>query len=627
MKPIIVLGFFVTLSVAVALGQTQQLRIPYSEELPLVDGLPEQRFETLPWNEFQRIEKTNPLNPEVAVRYKVAYNYRELYLLIEANSDTLVYRDRAFQNGDGFHMVIAKPEKDTTSSEFYVLQFAPANKTKNTAARKAVWYYNIGLSGKTLSSATQLVCQEYLGKTYFELQLPWSDVHPYHPLFSEEIGFNLCFVKAIGTKDKNYYFIKYDKRIQSEQSRREFINVEFETPVNCNVPYSQVKLDRNNIETGKAIKIKTVSLAKTLGPLSYYFAIRSADNHTYSELRKEVQSIEGINKMEFDLSTKGLLPGGYKVCWKCSDSSEGEIPVTVLSEISYAKEKAALDDLKNVLSAGDYNTLLFMVNNLTSDYEKVKSYETAGNIREQYNRYSHCIEQLKNGNNLIYSQNGIFRRAFVSKIDNTLQPYSIRLPEDFSQSKKKYPLFVLLHGSGSDDRNMLNSSLTENKYIEIAPFGRGTSNCFTSDGAEVDVKEAIDDVIRNYPVDTTKIIIAGFSMGGYGAYRIFYEYPNMFKGVAVFSGHPSLANNWFGSGYPDFLEPHYLVPFKNIPVFIYHSKNDLNCPYELTEQLIQKLRNANAKVEVVISQESGHGILDKEHTAQYNDWLKNLIEN
>jgi len=201
----------------------------------------------------------------------------------------------------------------------------------------------------------------------------------------------------------------------------------------------------------------------------------------------------------------------------------------------------------------------------------------------------------------------------------------MRIPINFDRTKL-YPLFVMLHGSGSDDRDMSNDGLlTDSNFIQIAPFGRGTSNCFTTDGAEVDVKEAIDDVIRNYPVDTTKIIIAGFSMGGYGAYRIFYEYPKQFKGIAVFSAHPNLAAKWIGEGYPDFLKLEYLKPFKNIPIFVYHSKNDLNCPYSLTEQLARKLILAGADLTFVTTEEGGHEIMDRSKISMYCEWLNHTI--
>jgi len=626
MNRFLVFSILFTLAGFVSKAQIAALKIPFLETQPIIDGLPDEAVNAMEWRDFASIEKTNDQNSDVAVGFKLGYNYNALYLLIESDSDSLIYRDRAYQNGDGFHLVVAKPEQDTTSGEFYVLKFSPANKSRKVAAQKGIWYYNINLSGKNLSLSTQFVCQSSGGKTYFELLLPWSEIYPYHPLFSGRTGLNLCFVKAVGQKEKNYYFLKYDERIQSEQSRRKYVPVDFEMSGKNQPSFSLVRPDRNNIQQGNSVKLKTVSMAGSKGTLNYYFAVRSADNYNYFDWREEALVIEGLNRTEFVLQTNKLLPGGYKIIWKCSDSSEGEIPFSVLPEISYRKEKATLDNLKNLISQGDYTTLLFMIQNLVNDFEKMKDYETAGNIRERYSEYRNYLEQLKNGNKLMSEPKGIFRRAFRSKIDSTLQPYSIRLPENFDRTKK-YPLYVLLHGSGSDDQGMLNTSLTENCCIEIAPFGRGTSNCFTSDGSEIDVKEAIDDAIRNYPVDTLRIIIAGFSMGGYGAYRIFYEYPDLFKGVAVFSGHPNLANKWIGKGYPDFLRPEFLKPFKNIPVFIYHSKNDLNCPYDLTLQLVRKLNEAGAKVEFVTSQESGHGILDNDHTAPYNVWLKTLLGN
>jgi predicted esterase len=116
-------------------------------------------------------------------------------------------------------------------------------------------------------------------------------------------------------------------------------------------------------------------------------------------------------------------------------------------------------------------------------------------------------------------------------------------------------------------------------------------------------------------------------MGGYGAYRIYHESPGMFKAVVVFSGHPNLATNWLGDGYPDFLNPSYLKTFRNTPVFIYHSKNDLNCPYDLTLELVGKLKNAGAVVEFVTTDEGGHGIIDNDNLPMYFKWLESQINN
>lgn len=605
-------------------GQSAGLNITFLENKPVIDGLPGEESDISEWQNFSSIEKTNEKNKDVMVRYKIGYGYTYLYFLIESASDSIVYRDRAYQNGDGFHVVIAKPDSVRPTDEFYVLRFSPANTSKNQPARAGVWYYNINLSGKSLTSATHLTCQSSNGKSYFELLLPWSEINPYNPLFSDSIGINFCFVKAVGDIEKNYYFLKYDRRIQSELSKREYIPARFLSPDKISAQQSFVKLWRNNIKEGDNIRINTILLSREMTSSSFSFTVYSSDNNSYTILNNEVHITEGINRNEFVLPVEELMPGVYKLIWRCSDNSEGEIPFTILPEINLEKEKIILNKIKTNLSQGDYFTMLFMLQNLVRDLQKVKSYETADDIRERYLLYHNYVVGLEKDNQSISNLKGIFRRAFLSKIDSTLQPYSIKIPDKFDRNKK-YPLFVILHGSGSDDRAILNNPFTENDFIEIAPFGRGTSNCYTTDNAEIDVREAVDDVIKNFPIDTSKIIIAGFSMGGYGAYRIFYEYPKLFKGIVVFSGHPDLANKFFGEGYPDFSNPNYLSSFKNIPVFIYHSKNDLNCPYDLTRELVEQLKKIGAKVEFNVSTNGGHNIMDKDNYPVYYKWLRNAI--
>jgi predicted esterase len=626
MNKYLIIGIILAFWGFAGFGQQPDLNIPFLENIPAIDGLPDEELSRMEWQSFPYSEKSNDSNPDFATRYKMAYSRNCLYLLIETESDSIVYRDRAYQNGDGFHLVIATPDSGKATDEFYVLRFSPANEIKNIPARKGVWYYNVDLSGKQLSASTQFVSQAREGKCYFELALPWSEVYPYHPLFSGSIGFNLCFVKGIGDKDKNYYFLKKDNRIQSELSKREYLTAKFEPLVQLEKPVSFASVERRNISVGNSVNVKIISFLKSENAVSYLLSVRSADDYSYTSVYKEKQLSTGINSNNFVLPVEKLLPGGYTICWKCSDNSEGKIPFSILPTINYIKEKADLDKLKNEISPGDYNTMLFTLLNLVKDYEKLKTYETAGDIRERFITYFNTIDEIRNNPGYLSEKPGISRRAFLSTIDSTLQPYTIKLPVNFDPHKK-YPLFVMLHGSGSDDQGMLDNPLTDGTFIEIAPYGRGTSNCFTTDGAETDVLEAIEDAIKNFPVNASEIIIVGFSMGGYGAYRIYHEYPGVFKGVAVFSGHPSLATQWLGEGYPDFLNPSYLKTFRNTPVFIYHSKNDLNCPYDLTLELVGKLKQAGAMVEFVTTKEGGHGIIDKEYLPLYFTWLKVTIEN
>lgn len=624
MKSQLILGIILTLLNITSAAQSSNISLPFLDFTPVIDGHLDKELDTVEWSNFNFTKKTNSSNKDYDIRYKIGYNYSNIYLIIESSCDTICTRDRAYQNGDGFHMVVAKPNLSMNSDEFYVLAFSPAYKPKNQGPFRSIWYYNIDLLFKQLSASTKFECRSENGKSYFELLLPWNDIYPYHPLFSDSIGINLCFTKAVGSSEKNYYFMKYDKKIQSEQSRREYNLASFEQPQKIDKPATFVNILQKNSISGKVVKIKMATFSPLVKQHRYIFYICSADNYVYSSTVKEVQLPQGLSTNLFELPTASLTPGGYKIVWKSSDGLDGEIPISILPKIDEENEMSTLMLIKPTISEGDYNTLNFMLNSLLKEYTSIKEYETAGNIREAYLSYRKILAELPQNKHLLLEKPGISRRAFLSNVDSTLQPYTVRLPENYNPNKK-YPLFVMLHGSGSTDEHALFDNLTDNKYIEIAPFGRGTSNCFSADKGEVDVKEAIDDAMKNFSVDTSKIVIGGFSMGGYGAYRIFYEYPKLFKGVVVFSGHPNIANKWYGEGHPNFLNPNYLNPFKDIPIFIYHSKNDLNCPFNLTKELAEQMTKAGAKVQMVTTEQDGHGIIDSYHIPAYYKWLKNTV--
>lgn len=605
-------------------SQIGKTSIPFLNYSPVIDGLPDRELATTEWRSFATIKKTSKQNKDYTVRYKIGYTYSNLYILIEASCDTITIRDRGYQNGDGLHMVVGKPNMGMPTDEFYVLAFSPANRVSYQPSVRATWYYNVDLSFKQLSASAKFECQSVKGKSYFELQLPWDDVYPYHPLFSDSVGVNLCFVKATSNNGKNYYYMKHDKRIQQEQSRRDYTVASFEKPLNADISSSFARLLKRNIVINSSLKIKMTTFSPIARLSKYVIDICSVDNYTYSSTIKTLQSVKGLNTNEFDLPVKNLSAGGYKVVWRCTDGSRGEIPFTILPEIDEKKERDAMNDLKANIPLGDYHTMEFMLNSILKNYSDLKEYEAAGKVRENYQLYCKKLIELQQNKRLTAEGSTISRRAFLSKIDSTLQPYTIKLPSNYDKTQK-YPLFVFLHGSGATDEGMLNGRLTDGKCIEIAPLGRGTSNCFTTNGAEIDVKEAIEDAIKNYSVDTTKIVIAGFSMGGYGAYRIYYEYPELFKGVAVFAGHPNLAKEWEGEGYPDFLLPKYLEPFKKVPTFIYHSKNDVNCPFDLTKLTVDELKKMGCKVEFVTTEEAGHGVVEGNNLTLFYNWLEKEV--
>lgn len=136
---------------------------------------------------------------------------------------------------------------------------------------------------------------------------------------------------------------------------------------------------------------------------------------------------------------------------------------------------------------------------------------------------------------------GHVARAYVSRVDGSLQPYAVVVPASYDASRP-IRLDLVLHGR--------NATLSEAGFIatheapkspdpysdriELHVFGR-TNNAYRWAG-EADVFEALAAVRRNYRIDPNRIVLRGFSMGGAGAWHIGLHYPSDWAGIEAGAG-------------------------------------------------------------------------------------------
>jgi predicted esterase len=331
----------------------------------------------------------------------------------------------------------------------------------------------------------------------------------------------------------------------------------------------------------------------------------------------------GFSEKKLTVESNELITGGYTIKVFCGNENIGEHYLTVFPKINTESLRIALKPLKSAITAGTFNTLMFYIADAEVSMKKLKSYECSFSLRNKLTEVVKYIDSLKSGNDLLEKKKGFYRRAYWSKAGKYFNPYSIYVPEDYNGGKK-YPLLVYLHGSGDDDRVLNVTRVIPEGFIVLAPNGRGVSNCYTGKTPQEDIEEAISDVARNFNIDTTKIILSGFSMGGYGVYRTYYEHPDRYKAIAVISGSPDLARKWIGPDEPDFLEDKYLKDFKKIRIYIFHGTNDMNCPYELTERLVKKLLLMGCNVTFDVDT-GGHGNMGPDVRNKYFEWLKRQV--
>jgi poly(3-hydroxybutyrate) depolymerase len=135
----------------------------------------------------------------------------------------------------------------------------------------------------------------------------------------------------------------------------------------------------------------------------------------------------------------------------------------------------------------------------------------------------------------------MLKKSFKTSSGVTLN-YLLFVPKNYNAAQK-YPLVVTLHAAGSDYINQVDNNDQAHPWIEdsvqarwphfiMAPgcpsgswggmFGAGTS---LSPECKA-VIEAVEDLKKQYSLDTNRFIIGGFSIGGAGTYHMIQFVPN-----------------------------------------------------------------------------------------------------
>ena len=600
---------------------------------PTIDGVLDPGLGRLPRRLFSQVEPFGPGVKPVEAHYRLAYGTGFLYVYVEAQGDRLTYNDRAYQNGDGFHMVIARTEPgNAPTNEFYVAACSAVDRPELEWTRRLFWYYNVDKLFVPMSRDAKLEASARDGVISFELLLPWQDLHPFHPWLAGGIGFNLGFVKASGQGALYYRVLPED--LGSENAPRRYIPLRFAEPALEKGIQTFVELERNHLRRGESLTARTVSLSAGPDTEILGAAVLSGEGTRLESTTAEYPCQRGLTRHEFGVKLGDLPAGGYRFSWSSrrgysqGDHSLRASALTILPAADPAALAARLDRAEARLSAGSAATLRFLFDEAMASLEAMKTYETAAKERLALIRLESDLSQSEAGRDMLAERTGFFRRAFRSKVDGTLQPYAVRVPAGYDpRAGKKYPLIVSLHGSASDETNLAGFDyLSQGDCIEIAPRGRGPSNAYTRDHAQEDIEEAIEAAIASYPIDPTRIVLTGFSMGGYGVYRTFYEHPERYKALAVFSGAPNLGNEYFeGERHPDFTDERFLARFKGMPLFVFHGLQDRNCPFAVTQEVVDKLGKAGAKVELVTEEGAGHQRPGPETLKRYHEWLGKVL--
>ena len=159
------------------------------------------------------------------------------------------------------------------------------------------------------------------------------------------------------------------------------------------------------------------------------------------------------------------------------------------------------------------------------EFFDVKQVATAKKLLEMGNQR---LSELKAGKPSWNGATGLVPRGYISKIDGSVQPYGMVVPDDFVPSKditqpgltKARRLDFWCHGRGEklSELDFLNQRLTsKGEYTPPGAFVLhlyGRYCCANKFAGEVDLFEALRNAEEHYNIDRSKLVVRGFSMGG-----------------------------------------------------------------------------------------------------------------
>jgi len=198
--------------------------------------------------------------------------------------------------------------------------------------------------------------------------------------------------------------------------------------------------------------------------------------------------------------------------------------------------------------------------------------------------------QLAEGQAPWTTATGLVVRGYLSKIDQSVQPYGLVMPPSYSPTAPhRWRLDAWFHGRGETlsevnfltDRQKNAGEFTPRDAIVLHLYGRFcNANRFAG---EVDFFEALDAVKRAYAIDENRVVVRGFSMGGASTWQFGTHFAGLWAAVAPGAGFSETAQflhlremppEWEQKLWHLYDSADYAANLYNVPVIEYHGEID-----------------------------------------------------
>ena len=198
--------------------------------------------------------------------------------------------------------------------------------------------------------------------------------------------------------------------------------------------------------------------------------------------------------------------------------------------------------------------------------------------------------------------------------------------------KDQNPLLILLHGYGSNEEDLFSFApeLPDDSYVisvrapyDLQPYGHAwyaihfdadenkfSDNVQAKQSVEI-IASFIDEIVKQYPIDTENVTLIGFSQGAILSYATALTYPEKIAKVVALSGY------FNQEILPEIIDT---KAISHLKFFVSHGSVDQVIPVDWARKAKPALENLGLEVEYQ-EYPIGHGVSPK-NFYDFKNWLQ-----
>ncbi|MBX9678478.1 MAG: dienelactone hydrolase family protein [Gemmataceae bacterium] len=213
-----------------------------------------------------------------------------------------------------------------------------------------------------------------------------------------------------------------------------------------------------------------------------------------------------------------------------------------------------------------------------------------------------------------HEKTGFIEKTLAGSDDQ--RKYVVFVPHDY-KGDKAYPTILFLHGAGETGKDNkaqvrvgLAAAVRKNEktfpFIVVFPQSHNRTWKAGSDDGKAAVA-ALEEVQKDYKVDSARIYLTGLSMGGFGAWSHAAAFPEKWAAIAPICGGGDVKT---------------AEKIKDIPCWCFHGDKDAAVKVELSRMMIEAIKKAGGDPKYTEYPGVNHNSWDRAYaTRELYDWM------